>query len=136
MCKNCQMVGSISKRNMMPLNPILIIEIFDCWGIDFMGIFPSSFGFVYILVAVNYVSKWIEAIHCRHNDHKIMIRFLKENLLNKFGIPRAIINDGGNHFCNKPFESLMKKYRITHKVATPYHSKTSGQAELAKRKIK
>jgi len=61
-CKNCQKLGSISKRHMMPLNPILVIEIFDCWGIDFMGSFPPSFGFLYILVAVDYVSKWIEAI--------------------------------------------------------------------------
>ena len=134
MCKNCQMVGSISKRNIMPLNSILVIEIFDCWGIDFMGPFPSSF--VYILVAVDYVSKWIEAISCRHNDHKIVIRFLKENILSKFGIPRAIISDEGKHFCNKPFESLMKKYGITHKVATPYHPQTSGQVELANREIK
>ncbi|XP_024033507.1 uncharacterized protein LOC112095634 [Citrus clementina] len=126
-CTNCQMVRSISKRNMMPLNPILVIEIFDCWGIDFMGPFPSSFGFVYILVTVDYISKWIEAIPCWHNDHKIMIRFLKENLLSRFGIPRAIISDGGKHFCNKPFESLMKKYGITYKVAIPYHSQTSGQ---------
>ena len=120
----------------MPLNPILVIEIFDCWGIDFMGSFPSSFGFVYTLVTVDYISKWIEAIPCRHNDHKIVICFLKENLLSRFGIPRAIISDGGKYFCNNPFESLMKKYGITHKVATLYHLQTSGQFELANRGIK
>ena len=121
---------------MMPLNPILVIEIFDCWGIDFMSHFPSSFGFVYILVAIDYVSKGIEAIPCRHNDHKIVIRFLKEKILSRFGIPRAIISDGGKHFCNKPFESLTKKYGITHKVATPYNPQISGQVELANREIK
>jgi hypothetical protein len=135
-CEKCQMLGSISKRNMMPLNPIIVIEIFDCWGIDFMGPFPPSFGFLYILVAVEYVSKWVEAIPCRNNDHKTVIRFLKENILSRFGIPRAIISDGGKHFCNKPFESLMKKYGITHKVSTPYHPQTSGQVELANREIK
>ncbi|KAL3577714.1 hypothetical protein D5086_019218 [Populus alba] len=135
-CENCQKLGSISKRHMMPLNPILVIEIFDCWGIDFMGPFPPSFGFLYILVAVDYVSKWIEAIPSRTNDHKIVIKFLKENILSRFGIPRAMISDGGTHFCNKPFESLMKKYGITHKVATPYHPQTSGQVELANREIK
>ena len=135
-CENCQKLGSISKCHMMPLNPILIIEIFDCWGIDFMGPFPPSFGFLYILVAVDYVSKWIEAIPSRTNDHKIVIKFLKENILSRFGIPRAMISDGGTHFCNKPFESLMKKYGITHKVATPYHPQTSGQVELANREIK
>jgi len=126
-CENCQKLGSISKRHMMPLNLILLIEIFDSWGIDFMGPFPLSFGFLYILVAVDYVPKWIEAISSRNNDHKTMIKFLKENILSRFGIPRAMISDGGTHFCNKPFESLMKKYEITHKVATPYHPKTSGQ---------
>jgi len=105
----------------MLLNPILVIEIFDCWGIDFMGPFPPSFGFLYILVAVDYVSKWIDAIPSRNNDHKTVIKFLKENILSRFGIPRAMISDGGTHLCNKPFESLMKKYGITHQVATSYH---------------
>jgi len=64
-----------------PLNPILVIEIFDYWGMDFMSPFPPSFGFLYIFVAVDYVSKWIEAIPSRNNDHKTMIKFLKENIL-------------------------------------------------------
>jgi len=56
--------------------------------------------------------------------------------LSRFGIPRAMISDGGKQFCNKPFESLIKKYGITHKVATPYHPQTSGQVEIANREIK
>jgi hypothetical protein len=84
-----------------------------------MGSFPPSFGFVYILVAVDYVLKWIEAISSWNNDHKTMIKFLKENIFSRFGIPRAMISDGGTHFFNKPFESLMKIYGITHKVSTP-----------------
>ncbi|KAH9801696.1 hypothetical protein KPL71_001121 [Citrus sinensis] len=67
----CQRIGSISKRNMMPLNPILVVEIFDVWGINFMGPFPPSFGYQYILVAVDYVSKWVEAIPCKTNDHRV-----------------------------------------------------------------
>ena len=62
----------------MPLNPILIVEIFDVWGIDFMGPFPNSFGNLYILVVVDYVSKWVEAVACRTNDHKVVISFLRE----------------------------------------------------------
>jgi hypothetical protein len=65
-----------------------------------------------------------------------VIKFLKENILSRFGIPRAMISDGGTHFYNKPFESLMKKYGITNKVATPYHPQTSGHVELANREIK
>jgi hypothetical protein len=82
-CENYQKLGSISKRHMMPLNPIFVIEIFDCWGIDFMGPFPPSFCFLYILVAVDYVLKWIEAILSRNNDHKTVIKFLKENILSR-----------------------------------------------------
>ena len=76
-CESCQNLGEITHRNMMPLNQILVVEIFDCWGIDFMGPFPS-FGYLYILVAVDYVSKWVEAIPCKKNDHKIVLKFLKE----------------------------------------------------------
>jgi hypothetical protein len=109
---------------MMPLNPILIVEIFDVWGIDFMGPFPNSFGYLYILVAVDYVSKWVEVVACETNDHRVVVQFLKDTIFACFGTPRAIISDGGKHFCNRIFEQLMKKYCITHKVATPYHPQT------------
>ncbi|XP_058105434.1 uncharacterized protein LOC131248925, partial [Magnolia sinica] len=75
--------------------------------------------------AVYYVTKWVEAIPCRNNDHRTVIKFLKENILSRFGTPRAIISDGGSHFCNRPFESLMKKYGISHKVSTSYHPQIS-----------
>ncbi|CAN6576807.1 unnamed protein product [Malus baccata var. baccata] len=135
-CDRCQKMGNISRRNEMPLNNILVVELFDVWGIDFMGPFPSSFGYLYILVAVDYVSKWVEAIATRTNDHKVVLNFLKNEIFCRFGTPRAIISDGGSHFCNKPFESLMKKYNINHKVATPYHPQTSGQVEISNREIK
>ncbi|KAM2960454.1 hypothetical protein FF1_030149 [Malus domestica] len=135
-CDRCQKMGNISRRNEMPLNNILVVELFDVWGIDFMGPFPSSFGYLYILVAVDYVSKWVEAIATRTNDHKAVLNFLKNDIFCRFGTPRAIISDGGSHFCNKPFESLMKKYNINHKVSTPYHPQTSGQVEISNREIK
>ena len=135
-CERCQKLGSISKRNMMPLNPILVVELFDVWGIDFMGPFPPSFGFHYILVAVDYVSKWIEAIPCRNNDAKTVKKFILDNIFSRFGTPRAIISDGGTHFCNRIIESLFQNYGVTHKVATPYHPQTSGQVEVSNREIK
>ncbi|RVW79449.1 Pol polyprotein [Vitis vinifera] len=115
------------------LNPILIVDLFDVWGIDFMGPFPMSFGHSYILVGVDYVSKWVEAIPCRTNDHKVVLKFLKENIFSRFGVPKAIISDGGTHFCK---QALLAKYGVKHKVATPYHPQTSGQVELANREIK
>lgn len=102
----------------MPLNPILIVEIFDVWGIDFMGPFSKSFGHLYILVSVDYVSKWEEAIACKTNDHRVVVQFLKYTIFAYFGTPRTTISDSGKHFCNWIFEQLMKKYFITHKVAT------------------
>ncbi|XP_038974777.1 uncharacterized protein LOC120106013 [Phoenix dactylifera] len=135
-CEKCQKLGALSRRNMMPLNPILVIEIFDCWGIDFMGPFPPSFGYLYIIVAVDYVSKWVEAATCRNNDNKTVIKFLKENVLSRFGTPRVIISDRGTHFCNRSFEALMRKYGVVHKISTAYHPQTSGQVELANREIK
>ena len=120
----------------MPLNPILIVDLFYVWGIDFMEPFPMSFGYSYILVGVDCVSKWVEAVPCKHNDHRVVIKFLKENIFSRFGVPKAIISDGGTHFCNKPFETLLAKYGVKHKVATPYHPQTSGQVELANWEIK
>jgi len=70
---------------MIPLNPILIVEIFDVWGIDFMGPFPLSFGHLYILVAVDYVSKWVEAVACKTNDHRVVVQFLKDTIFARFG---------------------------------------------------
>ena len=125
-CDRCKRLGKLSRRHMMPLNPIMVVELFDVWGIDFMGPFPTSYGHTYILVGVYYVSKWVEAIPCKTNDHRIVLKFLKANIFSRFGVPKAIISDGGSHFCNKPFEILMAKYGVKHKVATPYHPQTSG----------
>ncbi|XP_038695435.1 uncharacterized protein LOC119992714 [Tripterygium wilfordii] len=135
-CNNCQRSGNIGRRNEMPLNSILVVEMFDVWGIDFMGPFPPSFGYTYILVAVDYVSKWVEALATRTNDHRVVLTFLKDMIFTRFGTPRAIISDGGSHFYNKPFAALLKKYNITHKIATPYHPQTSGQVEVSNREIK
>ena len=131
-----QRLGKLSRCHMMPLNPILVVDLFDVWGIDVMGPFPTSFGYLYILVGVDYVSKWVEAMPCKANDHKVVLKFLKENIFCRFRVPKAIISDGGSHFSNKPFETLLAKYGVKHKVATPYHSQTNGQVELANKEIK
>uniref|UniRef100_A0A2N9HHG0 RNA-directed DNA polymerase n=1 Tax=Fagus sylvatica TaxID=28930 RepID=A0A2N9HHG0_FAGSY len=135
-CLECQKLGRVTRRNMMSMSPILEIEVFDCWGIDFMGPFPQSFGNLYILLAVDYVSKWVEAIACKVNDHKVVLKFLREHIFSRFGMPKAVISDNGKHFCNRPFEVLMKKYGVVHRLSTSYHPQTCGQVELANREIK
>nr|GFA54957.1 hypothetical protein [Tanacetum cinerariifolium] len=91
-CDSCQRQGKISQRDEMPQNAIQICEIFDVWGIDFMGPFPSSRGNNYILVAVDYLSKWVEAKALPTNDARVVCKFLK-SLFARFGAPRAIISD-------------------------------------------
>ncbi|CAN6679349.1 unnamed protein product [Malus baccata var. baccata] len=135
-CDRCQRMGNISDKDQMPQNPILSVEIFDVWGIDFMGPFPSSHGFLYILLAVDYVSKWVEAKATRTNDSKVVADFVKSNIFARFGMPRVLISDGGSHFCNRTIEALLKKYNVTHRVLTPYHPQTSGQAEVSNWEIK
>ena len=66
------------------MSPIVTIEIFDCWGIDFMAPFPSSFQNEYIILAFEYVSKWVKAIPTKKNGHRTVISFLKENILSRF----------------------------------------------------
>ncbi|CAN6707339.1 unnamed protein product [Malus baccata var. baccata] len=135
-CDRCQRMGNISAKDQMPQNPILSVEIFDVWGIDFMGPFPSSHGFLYILLAVDYVSKWVETKATRTNDSKVVADFVKSNIFARFGMPRVLISNGGLHFCNRTIEALLKKYNVTHRVSTPYHPQTSGQAEVSNREIK
>ncbi|CAN6560253.1 unnamed protein product [Malus baccata var. baccata] len=135
-CDKCQRMGGISAKDQMPQVSILNVEIFDVWGIDFMGPFPSSYGFMYILLAVDYVSKWVEAKATRTNNSKVVADFIRTNIFARFGMPRVIISDGGSHFCNRTIEALLRKYSVTHKVSTPYHPQTNGQAEVSNREIK
>ena len=120
----------------MPLQGILVVQLFDVWGIDFMGPFPSSFGNFYRLLAVDYVSKWVEATACPKNDSNTVVGFLQRNILSRFGAPRTIISDGGSHFANKVFEKLMNIYGIKHIMSLAYHPQTNGQAEISNREIK
>nr|GEV07259.1 reverse transcriptase domain-containing protein [Tanacetum cinerariifolium] len=89
-------------------------------GIDFMGSFPSLRGNKYILVAVDYLSKWVEAKALPTNDARVVCKFLK-SLFARFGTPRAIISDHGTHFCNDQFAKVMLKTAFKTPIGcTPY----------------
>ncbi|KAJ8763777.1 hypothetical protein K2173_003559 [Erythroxylum novogranatense] len=135
-CDKCQRFGGLGKRHEMPQQPLLFCKIFEAWGIDFMGPFPPSFGFVYIFLAVDYVSKWIEAIPTRKDDAQAVSEFLKSNIFCRFGIPKAVVSDKGTHFCNRAIANLFFKFGVTHKVSTAYHPQTNGQAEVSNREVK
>ncbi|CAN6547329.1 unnamed protein product [Malus baccata var. baccata] len=92
--------------------------------------------FMYILLAVDYVSKWVEAKATRTNDSKVVADFIRTNIFARFGMPHVIISDGGSHFCNRTIEALLRKYNVNHRVSTPYHPQTNGQAEVSNHEIK
>ena len=126
----------MTKRHEMPQRPILVCELFDVWGIDFMGPFPPSSGYIYILLAVDYLSRWVEAIPTRKDDAPTVSKFLRSNIFSRFGVPRGLISDRGTHFCNKLLDNLLTKYGVAHRVSSPYHPQTNGQAEVSNRDIK
>ena len=101
-----------------------------------MGPFPSSFGNIYILLTVDYVSKWVEASACPRNDANTVVGFIQRNILSRFRAPRTIISDEGSNFANKVFEKLMSRYGIRHLMGLAYHPQSNGQAEISNREIK
>ena len=101
-----------------------------------MGLFPSSYGHEYILLAVDYVSKWVEAIPTITCDAKVVLRFIRSNIFLRFGTPRAVISDEGSHFCNKLFASLLAKYRVKHRVSLAYHPQINREVEVSNREMK
>ncbi|GKD04457.1 reverse transcriptase domain-containing protein [Tanacetum coccineum] len=134
-CDACQRSCSLSRRDEMPQNNIQVSEVFDVWGIDFMGPFPKSHKFEYILIAIDYVSKWAESEALPTNDPRAVINILKK-LFSRFGIPKALISDRGTYFCNKQMENVMKRYGFSHQFATAYHPQTSGKVENTNRVTK
>nr|GEY58193.1 retrovirus-related Pol polyprotein from transposon TNT 1-94 [Tanacetum cinerariifolium] len=108
----------------MPQNSIQTCEIFDVWGIDFMGLFPSSRGNKYILVAVDYLSKWVEAKVLPTNDARVFCKFHK-SLFARFGSPRAIISDRGENRASwsDKLDDALWAFRTAYKTpieCTPY----------------
>ena len=135
-CLQCQAAINISKQDEMPMRTILEVKICYLWGIDFMGPFPPSDGKEYILVAVDYVSMWVEAIPTRTNDHREVLKFITRCIFNRYGCLRDIISDGGSHFNNAHFWALLKKYRVHHRITMPYHPQVNGQIEVSNREVK
>ena len=130
------MHGGTTTRNAMPLTNNLQVELFDVWGINFMGPFPKSQDCEYILVAVEYISKWVEALPCRAADAKHAWKMFHEVIFPRFGTPRMVRSDGGSHFNEKTFRNYLSELGAKHNIATPYHSQTNGQAETSNKQIK
>jgi transposase InsO family protein len=101
-----------------------------------MGPFPNSEGCEYILVAIDYVSKWVEALPCRAVDAMRSKRMFHEVIFPRYGVPRIVISDGGSHFIDQTFLKALSEVGVEHQIANPYHPQTSGQAETLNKQIK
>ena len=106
------------------------VELFDLWGMYFMGPFPPSFSNLYIFLVIDYVSKWVEAILTRTNDASVVAKFLHNHIFTRFGTLRALITDGGTHFYNKMVDKVLQKYGVRHCTSLAYHPQANGQAEV------
>jgi hypothetical protein len=135
-CSRCQRHRNINTRDAMPLTSNLQIDIFDVWGIDFMGTFPNSEGCKYILVAVDYVSKWVEALPYRATDAMHSKRMFHEVIFPMYGVSRIVISDGGSHSIDRTFLKALTQVGVDHRIDAPYHPQTSGQAETSNKQIK
>ena len=124
-------MSKINRRNEMPLQGILVVQIFYVWGIDFMGPFPPSFKNLYILLTVDYVSKWVEDIAYPMNDANRVVGFVQRIILSRYGALRTIISGEGSHFAK-----LVSRYGVRHVMGLAYHPQSNGQAEISNREIK
>jgi transposase InsO family protein len=101
-----------------------------------MGPFKNSHGYEHILVMVDYVSKWVEAMPCCKAFTEESIAMIKSMIFPRFGTPRIFISDGGTHFTGKNSKKCLSKLGIEHRVSTAYRPQTNGQAGTSNRQLK
>jgi hypothetical protein len=106
------------------------------WEIEFMRPFKNSHGVEHILVMVDYVSKWVEAMPCGKASMEESIAMIKSMIFARFSTLRILISDGGTHFTRKNFKKFLSKLGIEHRVPKTYHPQTNGQAKTSNRQLK
>eukprot|EP00253_Pinus_taeda_P013909 PITA_13909 len=133
---SCQRMGKPNHRDEMLLNPQVILEPFERWALDFIGPNnPPSSQRVYILVCIDYMTKWVEAKALIRDNEEFVLTFLFEEIFVRFGVPRQLVTDGGPPFNSHGFKDTRQKYHIHHKMTTPYHPQANGQVERTNKVI-
>eukprot|EP00253_Pinus_taeda_P009868 PITA_09868 len=129
-CDSCQRMGQPRKADEMPLQPQIVLKLFEKWAIDLVGPFnPPSYQKDYILVCTDYVTKWVEARAITRATEHVVEDFLFEEIFARYGTPREIVSDGESQFTSHMIENLMQKYGVKRRVTTPYHPQVNGQVE-------
>src|SRR6185436_5270281 len=134
-CDSCQRRGK--KGGKSHLYPIPIEDVFERIGIDYIGPLPKTAkGNKYIIVAMDYLTKWPEAKAVKEATAKESAKFIYENIICRFGCPKIILSDRGTHFRNELIKELCDKFTIKHKLSSPYHPQTNGLVERFNRTLK
>ena len=116
----------------MPFQPVLLLEPFQKWGMDFVRQFKLEVIRTdnrYIIVATDYCTKWVEAKPLWDNTTASTTKFLYENIWCCFGCPIELVSDQGTHFINKIVHELSTYDAIVHKKSTPYYPQANGLPE-------
>ena len=131
-CDLCQRLGQPMEQARMPHQPILPLDPFQKWGLDFVGPFKppaARTGNKYIIVATDYCTKWVEAKALRDNTAASTAKFVYEHLWCRYGCPIELVSDQGGHFINHIIRELTHHYAVVHKKSTPYYPQANGLAE-------
>jgi transposase InsO family protein len=135
-CHTCQLQANLIHTHPTSLQNMATPWPFHTWGLDLIGpINPSSGGYIWILVATEYFSKWVEAIPLRKATGAAVANFIREHIITRFGIPHKIISDNGTPFVNKNVREVLEHYQIKHRRSTPYYPQGNGQAEATNRML-
>uniref|UniRef100_A0A2N9FRS5 Uncharacterized protein n=1 Tax=Fagus sylvatica TaxID=28930 RepID=A0A2N9FRS5_FAGSY len=135
-CHTCQLQANLIHTHPTSLQNMATPWPFHTWGLDLIGpINPSSGGYIWILVATEYFSKWVEAVPLRKATGAAVANFIREHIITRFGIPHKIISDNGTPFVNKNVREVLEHYRIKHRRSTPYYPQGNGQAEATNRML-
>ena len=133
-CDSCQRRGKWKREE--PLHPIPVGEPFHQIGIDYVGPLPrSTNGNRYIIVAMDYLTKWPEARATKEATADETVKFIYEDIICRHGCPGKILSDRGTHFNNQLLTKLTQKFQIQHLMSTPYHPQTNGLVERFNRTL-
>ena len=137
-CQKCQLYADNINVSPMPLNVLSTPWPFSMWGIDVIGAIEpkASNGHRFILVAIDYFTKWVEAASYANVTRKVVIKFVKRELICRYGLPSKIITDNATNLNNKMMSELCDEFKIQHHNSSPYRPKMNGAVEAANKNIK
>ena len=135
-CHSCQVQATLIHTHPQNLHSMVTLWPFHTWGLDLVGpINPPPCGYIWILVATEYFTKWVEAVPLRKAIGGAIANFIKENIIVRFGVPRRIISDNGMPFVNSDVRKMLEFYQVKHHRSLPYYSQRNGQAEATNKTL-